>query len=24
VVDPITNSKINYLFEKGGSLYGVE
>jgi len=22
VVDPITNSKINYLFEKGGSLYG--
>jgi len=24
VVDPDTNSKINYLFEKGGSLYGVE
>jgi 4-hydroxy-3-polyprenylbenzoate decarboxylase len=23
-VDPVTNSKINYLFEKGGSLYGVE
>ena len=22
VVDPITNGKINYLFEKGGSLYG--